>query len=212
MKKTLLALLVLICAVLTVKAQGYGGGNDYLPRFSAGFGVGGTIGSQSSGYPAGGSVGLKFEYPIASSNVCITASAAYQFYVSKDGYSYNYDSNYGDNTTGSIASFAPVMVGARIYAGKLFFEGDAGASFNLNSAHANYTNKNVALALSPSIGYGFRFGSSEKFGLDLSLAYETRLESSKDISFDNSLSGDTYISKYASYNMIALHVAFSLGL
>ncbi|WP_184550604.1 hypothetical protein [Mucilaginibacter sp. FT3.2] len=209
MKKTLLALFVLISAVLTVKAQNFGGGDDYLPRISAGFGVGGTIGPQSSGFPAGGSVGLKLEYPIASSAVCITASAAYQFYVSKDGYSYSYNSTYGDNTTGSIASFVPVMVGARIYSGKLFFEGDAGASFNLNSAHA-CTDKSVALALSPSIGYGFRFGSSEKFGLDLSLAYETRLESSKTPADYTLVS--PYLTKYGSYNMIALHVAFSLGL
>ena len=208
MKKTLLAVFILISAVLTVKAQD----DELLPRFSAGFGVGGTIGTQASGYPAGGSVGLKLEYPLASSPVCITASAAYQFYVSKDGYNYSYNSTYGENTTGSIASFAPVMLGARVYVGKLFFEGDAGASFNLNSTHANYTGKTVALALSPSIGYGFRFGSEQKIGLDLSLAYETRLESNKDIIYNDSISSSSYITRYGGYNMIAFHVAFSLGL
>jgi hypothetical protein len=205
MKKTLLSLAILFCAVLTVKAQD----DDLLPRFSAGFGVGVTTGPQHSGFPAAGSLGLKGEYPIAGSPVCITASVAYQFYVSKDGYNYSYNSTYGDNTTGSIASFVPVMVGARVYSGKLFFEGDAGASFNLNSAHT-YTNQSVALALSPSIGYGFRFGSSQKIGLDLSLSYETRLEKTQTPSDLTVVS--PYISGYGSYNLVAFHVAFSLGL
>jgi hypothetical protein len=204
MKKTLLAVFILFSAVLTVKAQD----DELLPRFSAGFGVGATVGPQSSGLPAAGSVALKLEYPIASSPVCITASTAYQFYVSKDGYSAQYTN--GDSyTSGAIASFVPVMVGARIYSGKLFFEGDVGASFNLNSAKA-YTAKKVAPILSPSIGYGFRFGSEQKIGLDLSLSYETRLESSKEPS-DYSLVSP-YINKYGSYNLVAFHVAFSLGL
>jgi hypothetical protein len=201
MKKTLLALFILFSAVLTVKAQD----DELLPRFSAGFGVGVTTGPQHSGFPAAGSLGLKLEYPITSSPVCITASVAYQFYGSKDGYNYSY----GNNTTGALVSFVPVMVGARVYSGKLFFEGDAGASFNLNSAH-KYTDKSVALALSPSIGYGFRFGSSQRIGLDLSLSYETRLESGKEPS-DYSLVSP-YINKYGSYNLVAFHVAFSLGL
>ncbi|QEC75637.1 hypothetical protein [Mucilaginibacter ginsenosidivorax] len=205
MKKTLLSLAILICAVLTVKAQD----DDLLPRFSAGFGVGVTTGPQHSGFPAAGSVGLKGEYPIAGSPVCITASVAYQFYVSSDGYNYSYNSNYGESTTGTIASFVPVMAGARVYVNKLFFEGDVGASFNLNSGKS-YTAQKVAPILSPSIGYGFRFGSSQKIGLDLSLSYETRLEKTQTPSDPSTVS--PYISGYGAYNLVAFHVAFSLGL
>jgi hypothetical protein len=205
MKKTLLSIAILLCAVLTVKAQD----DDLLPRFSAGFGVGVTTGPQHSGFPAAGSVGLKGEYPIAGSPVCITASAAYEFYVSQDGYSASSDSNYGNYITGAIASFVPVTIGARVYVNKLFFEGDVGASFSLNSAHST-TDKSVAPILSPSIGYGFRFGSSQKIGLDLSLSYETRLESNKTPS-DYSLV-NPYITNYGAYNLVAFHVAFSLGL
>jgi hypothetical protein len=205
MKKTLLAVFILFSAVLTVKAQD----DELLPRFSAGFGVGATTGPQHLGFPAAGSVALKGEYPIASSPVCVTASVGYQFYVSSDGYNYNYNSNYGESTTGSIASFVPVMVGARVYVSKLFFEGDVGASFNLNSGKS-YTAKKAAPILSPSIGYGFRFGSSQKIGLDLSLSYETRLEKTQ-IPSDPSIV-NPYINGYGSYNLVAFHVAFSLGL
>ncbi|WP_295717206.1 hypothetical protein [Mucilaginibacter sp.] len=213
MKKNLLALVVLLCAVVSANAQSFGGDADRTPRLSAGFGAGGTIGSHSGDYPAAGSVDVKLEFPIASSPVSITASAAYTFFVSKDGYYFGYNSNEGNYSSGSLASFAPVMLGARVYAGKLFFEGAAGASFNLNSNHSDYTSKTVALVLSPSIGYGFRFGSSQKFGLDLSLAYETRLESNKSIILYNDGMGNSYTAGgYGNYNQIACHVAFSLGL
>lgn len=214
MKKTLLALFVLTCAVISANAQSFRGGAERTPRFSAGFGNGATIGSHYGDYPTAGSVDVKLEYPLASSPVSITVSAAYQFYVSKYssffGYS-SYSSSYGSSYR-SLASFAPVMLGARVYAGKLFFEGAAGASFNLNSIHSNYTGQTVALALSPGIGYGFRFGSSRKFGLDVSLAYETRLESSKSIIYNDGM-GNSYVDgAYGNYNQVACHVAFSLGL
>jgi hypothetical protein len=210
MKKILLALLVLICAVVSANAQSFGGGAQRTPRLSVGFGSGATIGSHSGDFPTGGSVDVKLEFPIASSPVSITASAAYAFFVSKNGYYLGYNSYSGNYS--SLASFAPVMLGARVYAGKLFFEGAAGASFNLNSNHSDYTSKTVALVLSPGIGYGFRFGSSQKFGLDVSLAYETRLESSKSILYNDGM-GNTYVAGgYGNYNQIACHVAFSLGL
>jgi hypothetical protein len=93
-----------------------------MPRLSAGFGVGVTTGPQSGSFPTGTSLGLKFEYPIASSPVSITASAAYNIFISKNGYYFGYNSYNGSYINGSIASFIPVMVGARVYAGKLFFK------------------------------------------------------------------------------------------
>jgi len=212
MKKNLLALLVLICAFISANAQSFKGDAEHTPRLSAGFGSGVTIGSHSGEYPTAGSVAVKLEYPITSSPVSITVSAAYQFYVSKYGYYFGNDNYEGSYTNGSFASFAPVMLGARVYAGKLFFEGAAGASFNLNSIHSNYTGNTVALALSPGIGYGFRFGSSQKFGLDLSLAYETRLESSKSIFYNDGMGNSYAAGAYGSYNLLACHVAFSMGL
>jgi hypothetical protein len=155
-----------------------------------------------------GSVGLKLEYPLHQARYVLPHLPLTNFMYQKMVI-LCYNIPMVIVIPRAIASFVPVMVGARIYSGKLFFEGDVGASFNLNSAKA-YTAKTVAPILSPSIGYGFRFGSEQKIGLDLSLSYETRLESSKEPS-DYSLVSP-YINKYGSYNMVAFHVAFSLGL
>ncbi len=206
MKKTLLFFFMLLGAVITVKAQS---DDNAMPRFSAGFNVGPSVGHQSGGFPAGFGVAAKLENPIASSPVSLTGSLGYEGFVSKDGYYTGYSSYNGNYSAGALASFIPVMIGARVYAGKIFFEGDAGASFNINGTHSYYTDKPVALVLSPSIGYGFRFGSSQRFGLDLSVSYQTRLESNKDYNY---IDNPSYITSYGSYSLVAINVAFSLGL
>jgi hypothetical protein len=200
MKKTLLALLILASTCITAMAQT----NDTRPpRVAVGFNLGATVGPQSDNYPVASGFGIKFEFPIKSTPVSIMASAAYTFILSEAAYfndRRNYDNSfYGD---AHIASFAPVELGVRVYMdGNLFVEGNAGVSFNLNENHSNYTGKKVALVIAPNIGYAFRFKASKKYGLDLSLGYETRPENSQLREFGN----------YGSYNQIAVRAVFSIG-
>ncbi|QEC75635.1 hypothetical protein [Mucilaginibacter ginsenosidivorax] len=200
MKKTLLALLVLTVAAFTAKAQT---NDNRPPRVAVGFNLGATVGPHSNEYPIASGFGIKFEFPIKSTPVSIMASGAYTFMPSDAAY-HNDRYNYNDSYNGDVhvASFAPLELGVRVYMdGNLFVEGNAGASFNLNESHSNYTSKKVALVIAPNIGYAFRFKASKKYGLDLSLGYETRPEDSQPHDFSN----------YGSYNQIAVHAVFSIG-
>ncbi len=208
MKKTLLALVVLVGLAFSAHAQVPGEGGSGV-RVGAGFGVGVTVGPHATDYPAAGQINLHLEIPVGEDMpLSILLKTGYTFYVSKDGYSYN--SRYG--TTGSIVSFVPAQVGVRVYVGKLFFQGDVGASFNLNSSTSTYTGKKTALLVSPGIGYGFRFGDSDKFGVDLSLAYESRLEKTQSVTYEDEFGNTVTGTGYGNYNQVAFHVAFSLGL
>ena len=200
MKKKLLALLILAVAAHTAKAQT---SDTRLSRVAVGFNLGATVGPHSGEYPIASGFGVKFEFPIKSTPVSIMASGAYTFILSEAAYyndRYNYNNSYNGNA--HVASFAPVELGVRVYMdGNLFVEGNAGVSFNLNESHSNYTSKKVALVIAPNIGYAFRFKASKKYGLDLSLGYETRPEDSQPHEFSN----------YGSYNQIAIHAVFSIG-
>lgn len=192
MKKVLLVLTVLFTTVFFAHAQQEG----MMPRFSVGGSIGVTTGPESSYYPAALGLNLKGEIPLGQSPVSFVASSGLSMFVSKDGYYAGYYN--GDSySTGSVAVFLPVQIGLRAYVGKIFFEGDAGASFNLNSPSENFTSKSTALLLTPAVGYAFRFGREQKFGVDVSVAYDTRLESSNN--------------GYGSYNQIAVKAAFSIG-
>ena len=200
MKKTLSALLFLTVITFTAMAQ-----TDVNPlsRVAVGFGLGAIVGPHSNEYPIASGFGIKFEFPIKSTSVSIMASAAYTFILSDAAY-FNDRRNYDNSFDGDahIASFAPVELGVRVYMdGHLFVEGNAGVSFNLNESHSNYTGKKVTLVIAPNIGYAFRFKASKKYGLDLSLGYETRPEDSQLREFSN----------YGSYNQIAVHAVFSIG-
>ncbi len=199
MKTNLLALAILLTATIKVFAQI---DNGTMPRVAVGFGLGIATGKHADDYPLASGFGIKFEFPVSASPVSIMFSGAYNFMLSNDGYrryNDNYDGNYSSNVR--VASFAPVELGLRVYINRFFLEGNAGASFNLNENHSNYTNKNVALIIAPNLGYAFRFKQSKKYGLDLSLGYETRLENYQPYDF----------SSYGSYNQIALHAMFSIG-
>jgi hypothetical protein len=215
MKKTLLALVVLVCAALTSYAQVPGEGGSGL-RISGGFGVGGTIGHNASDYPVASGVNLNLEIPTSGDlPLSILLKTGYTGFISKDGYSTGYSSDYGSYSYGSIVSFIPLQIGARVYVNKLFFEAAAGASFCINSDPSAYTSKKTALLVTPAIGYGWRFGYSEKFGLDLSLAYEARIEPTRSIttSYDDGEGNSIDITTATgAYNQVALRVAFSFGL
>ncbi|GAA3965741.1 hypothetical protein [Mucilaginibacter dorajii] len=214
MKKTLLALVVLVCAALTSYAQVPGEGSSGI-RLSGGFNVGGTIGHNASDYPVASGVNLNLEIPVNEDvPLNIILKTGYTGFISKDGYSTGY-SNGESYSYGSIVSFVPAQIGVRVYVNKLFFEGAAGASFCINSDPSAYTSKKTALLVSPAIGYGWRFGYSEKFGLDLSLAYEARIEPTRETTtnYDDGSGFSTSITtSTGAYNQVALRVAFSFGL
>lgn len=198
--KTTLAFVVLIGAILSVRAQ-----TNYSthPRLSAGLIYGATVGPASDNYTYASGFLLKYESPIKSSPVSLTLTTGYSFFIPQTRYfSYiNPGNGSGTHVNYSAAAFIPLEIGARVYvANKLYFEGNIGASLNVNSPHKYYTNKTVALLVSPNLGYSFRFGSSGKTGLDLSIGYENRFERA---------SLDYY---QGSYGRFALSVAFSLGL
>lgn len=192
MNKTLLVLALLFSIYFTANAQD---SEALLPRFSIGGGFGGAVGSNTSTYPVGIQLNARFEYPLPDSQLAIVVATGFSFFTAASGYTYN-TSTYGSSSTGDIASFVPVQIGARYYINKLFVEGDAGASFNLGSTSGSNVNKTAAL-ITPSVGYGFRFGSTQKIGLDLSAGYEARL--------GTPAGGD-------SFSMAFFKVAFSLGL
>lgn len=214
MKKNLLALVVLVCAALTSYAQVPGEGSSGL-RISGGFNVGGTIGHNASDYPVASGVNLNLEIPVNEEiPLNFILKTGYTGFISKDGYSTGY-SNGVSYSYGSIVSFVPAQIGVRVYVNKLFFEGAAGASFCINSDPSAYTSKKTALLVSPAIGYGWRFGYSEKFGLDLSLAYEARIEPTRETTtnYDDGSGFSTSITtSTGAYNQVALRVAFSFGL
>ncbi len=177
MKKILLLSVLLVGFAYSTFAQNYY--DEPSPKISAGFGFGAAVGPYSGAYPAAGSLNVKFEYPISDSKVNIIFTTGYTFYVSSNGYSTGvYYDDYGSESysSGSLVSFIPVEIGIKAFVyNRIFVEGDVGASFNINSSSSDYTNKKVALIYSPSAGYSIPFGST-KFGVDLSLGYENRLE------------------------------------
>ncbi len=201
MKKNLLLLAFLVSAAFCANAQNYDASST--PTLSAGFSVGGTVGVHSGDFPVASGIHLKLEYPLSDSQVSLMLTTGYTIYVSSNGYS----TGYVDGTSyssGDIAAFVPVEAGIRVYVlNKLFLQGDAGASFNINSYSSDYTNKKVALLVSPSAGYALPFGST-RFGLDFSLGYEARIETGGGIT--------TAAYPAGSYNQVVFRLAFRFGL
>jgi hypothetical protein len=162
---------LLILAATNARAQT---DNSLSSRLGVFAGPGVAIGVHSGNYLFGGIIGVKFEHPIKSSSMSLIGSVAYNFFVSNESISFG---PFGDGTSEtSVASFIPVKIGARLYAGKLYVEAEVGTSFNINSNTVKYTNHALAVVVSPAIGYAFRLGREKKKGLDLALTYQIRME------------------------------------
>jgi len=176
MKKTLLSLIILFIAVLNSFAQ-----DNSATKIGVGVDVGIPVGASSGIYEVTGGVTAKAEFPVAT-QFSITATTGFTGYVTKGGYSSGYDSYYGSYSNGAVACFVPLEAGARIYvAPKFYLEGDLGASFNVNSNSSEFTNKQAALIYAPMAGMSIPFGGS-RVSLDVSLRYESRLETGYDYS------------------------------
>jgi hypothetical protein len=190
MKKYLLVFTILMSAAYGAFAQD----DNTLTKIGIGGSVGGAIGPVASTYPVGSELNLRLEFPLEGTPVSLTFNTGLTFYLSSNGYNVDYTTDGGDYSSGSVAVFLPVQVGARFYAThKFFLEGDVGGSFNLNSPSSEFTSQKVAFLVTPQAGFTFPFGAS-RFSLDASLLYEDRFESG------------------GGYGQIAARVAFNFGL
>ena len=187
MKKTLLSLIIVCFAVLGAYAQ-----DDNTTKLSAGFDVGVATGPATSIYALTGGVSVKLEVPIVTP-VSLTFTAGYLGYVSADGYYSGYDTEYGSYSYGSVASFVPLEVGAKIYLNRIFYvEGNVGGSFRISGNNVDYPSKSAALIYAPAAGVYIPIRS---VGVDVSLRYESRVGSGG----------------YGSFNQVAVRAAFSFG-
>jgi hypothetical protein len=197
MRKTVLLVIISITAVFGAYAQ-----RTTLPQFSVGFNPGVAVGSVSSVYPVAGELSLRLVYPISTSPVSLTFTTGYTFYTSSSSYAVGADFGgfgvgytTGDDYYGSTASFIPVMAGLKVYvARRVFIEGEAGASFNVNSYPGDYTGKTTAFIYSPGAGYTFPLGFRGRNSADIGLFYENRVEPG------------------GGYTQIAAHIAYNFGL
>jgi hypothetical protein len=175
MKKNILLLTLLFCMILGAYAQ-----NNNGSKFGVGITSGVAVGPVSDAYPTAGELVLKFESPIQSSPLSLTISTGLTYYVSKSGFGvgvYGGNSGSGTYSYGSVAVFVPVMAGAKIFVAKrVFIEGDAGVSFNINSNYLDFTGKKMAFIYAANAGYAFPIGDLGKNSLDVGLGYENRVE------------------------------------
>jgi len=182
MKKLLLLLTFLTVACHGVFAQYYSNMNRDQSSVKLGFGIssGFAVGPVSSVFPEAGNISVNLEFPLKKSPVSVLFSTGYTFYVSQSGYDVYYDGyGYGGGTYygGDIASFIPIEAGLKIkVANRVFVEGLAGVSFNVNTYSSDYTYKPTAFIFSPGVGYSLPIGFNNRSSLDFSLFYENRPE------------------------------------
>ncbi|WP_259070930.1 hypothetical protein HDF24_22950 [Mucilaginibacter sp. X4EP1] len=198
MRKTVLLVIISVATALGAYAQQ----RTTLPQFSIGFNPGVAIGPVSSVYPVAGELSLRLVYPLSTSPVSLIFTTGYTFYTSSaysvgadfGGFGVGYG-GYSDSYYGSTASFIPVMAGVKIYvAHSVFIEGDAGASFNVNTYPGDYTGRTTAFIYSPGAGYTIPLGRRGRNSADFGLFYENRVEPG------------------GGYTQIAAHVAYNFGL
>lgn len=199
MRKTVLLVIISIATAFGAYAQQ----RSTLPQFTIGINPGVAVGSVSSVYPVAGELSLGLTFPISTSPVSITFKTGYTFYTSSQDYSMGADfggfgvgySGGGNSYYGSTASFIPVMAGVKIYvARRVFIEGEAGASFNVNTYPGDYTGRTTAFIYSPGAGYTLPMGYRGRNSVDVGLFYENRVEPG------------------GGYTQIAAHVAYNFGL
>jgi hypothetical protein len=181
MKKLLLLSAIIFGAFYSASAQYYYSKNNAsIVKIGFGISSGFATGPVSGAFPEAGAITANLEFPLGKSPVSLLFQTGYTFYVSGGGYDVGFDYyGYGGGADyyGNIASFIPIEAGLKVYvAPRVFIEGLAGVSFNVNSYSSDYTGNANAFVYSPSAGYSFPFGQSGKSNLDVSLMYENRPE------------------------------------
>jgi hypothetical protein len=191
MKKFLLVFFALSGVVFSSRAQYH----DASPKISAGYSRGATVGPGINYYPTVRATSLKLAVPISASPFSLTLTTGYTQFISKSGYVAEVNSDGSATASRYYANFVPVEIGVKDYVyNRLFFEGNIGASFNVNSNHSKYTDAEVATIFATNIGYSIPLGKRDNYAVDLSVGYENRIQ-------------------YAGgYSQIAFKAAFSFGL
>ena len=191
MKKFLLAFFALSGAVFSSYAQYH----DASPKISAGVCVGATVGPAINYYPTVRGASLKLAVPISASPFSLTLTTGYTQFISKKGFVAEVNSDGSATASRYYANFVPLQIGVRDYVyNRLFFEGNIGASFNVNPNHRRYSDAQVATVFATNLGYSIPLGSHDNYAVDLSVGYENRIQ-------------------YAGgYSQIGFKAAFSFGL
>lgn len=193
MKKLSLLIIILCITAVTSYAQ-------YYPpaQLSIGLDGGVPVGVTNSVYSGTAGLSVQYQFPVGLSPVNVVLTTGYMGYFTESGYYGYYDGyDYGGGyySDGAVASFIPVEAGLKFYFNKhIFIEGDAGASFNINTYSEDYTGKRTAFIYAPNVGYSMPVGFGSKSALEVSLRYESRVEPG------------------GGYNQIALRAAFNIGL
>ena len=172
---------ILLGAAYHASAQYYPGySSNRSLKLDIGISSGFSTGIVSNYFPEAGGLTLGLEVPLKQSPVSVLFQTGYTFYVSGGGYDVGVDGygyGYGVYYDGDIASFIPLEAGLKVYpAPRIFIEGLAGASFNVNNYASDYTYKGTAFIYSAGAGYSFPLGFRGRNSTDLSLFYESRPE------------------------------------
>ena len=193
MKKFILLMVIVCAASVSSYAQ-------YYSPAKVSFGIDGGIplGATSNVYSTTADFLAQLELPLGLSPVNFLFTTGYTGYFTEGGYDGYYDGGgyYGGSyyASGVVASFIPVELGLKYYFNRhIFIEGNAGASFNVNTYAEDYTGRRTAFIYAPVAGYSMPIGFS-KSTVDVSLRYESRVEPG------------------GGYNQLALKAAFSFGL
>src|SRR3569833_2773073 len=177
MKTSLLILIVSITCLLTATAQ-----SSMRPHISAGIEYGLTTGSLADSYGSVIGASVKFELPVASPGLAITATAGIsEFLVRLD---------YDGPVKLDPDNFIPVNLGIKYYfSGIGYIEADGGLSQNIQN---NFIGRSSAFIYSPIIG--FSAPTNKHTGtIDLGLRYESRIGGAGNI------------------NQVALRLAYRFG-
>ncbi len=176
MKKFLLSLVLLTVTVICSFGQ-----TATPPKLSIGPDLGIPVGDANTVYSGVIGASLKLELPVTPSSFNVTITSGFSDFMVKNMYN-----SYILNGT-----YIPVELGGRFFFDKtVYFEGDLGASFNVNS---NYTGPKAAFIYAPMLGLTLP-ANNAKSSIDVALRYEGRSETGGTIS------------------QVALRVAYRFGL
>jgi hypothetical protein len=175
MKKTLLLIIILSSAAVSSFGQ-----TQSFPQLSIGPEAGLPSGVDQEAYSTVIGASLKLDIPVKTSPLHVVFTAGYEDFIVKSIY----------KDTILNAQYIPVEAGLKYFVDpNVYFEADAGASFNVNS---NYSGGSAGFIYAPSLGIAVPL--SAKNGLDFNIRYEARVESE------------------GSIKQVALRIAYSFGL
>jgi hypothetical protein len=164
MKFVLLFVAVLFLGIVSCFAQ-----TQTDNQLSLGVEYGVPTGSATAFYGTVLGASAKFEKPLTATPFSFTLTGGINAYIVK----------LDDNIAVDNAVYVPVELGGRYYFSKIaYFEGDLGASFNVNS---NYSASRAAFIYAPIIGVSAPT-NKHKSTIDIGLRYEGRVENGGTVS------------------------------